>query len=137
MSLEDMADGMMLYNFQARYKHQFKEVLDHKKYGFDSLVDCLKSVPHLIEMIGIGKTFKLMPNKNPIQTEVCFIDLSFGTNEDIAIFLAYKRKVEFSAGISGRQRIYSNDTNSIVAKEIARKFENNQNYAVIDENGAH
>ena len=71
MTSEDLSDGMMLFNFQARYKHEFKEVLDHQKWGFDSLADCLKSVPHLIELIEIGKTFKLMPNKNPIEPEVC------------------------------------------------------------------
>jgi hypothetical protein len=65
MSSSDMEDGLMLFNFEPRYKYQFKESLDWKKFGFASLVDCLKSMPQLVTLIPTGtNTYKLMPNKS-------------------------------------------------------------------------
>jgi hypothetical protein len=65
MSSSDMEDGLMLFNFEPRYKYQFKESLDWKKFGFTSLVDCLKSMPQLVTLIPTGtNTYKLMPNKS-------------------------------------------------------------------------
>ncbi|CAG2183717.1 unnamed protein product, partial [Oppiella nova] len=64
MAMPDMEDGLMLFNFAPRYRHQYKESFDFENYGFDNLAECLKTVPQLIQMMSVGtSTFKLMPVK--------------------------------------------------------------------------
>lgn len=65
MKMNDISDGLMIFNFDARYKHLYKESLNYQKFGYSSLADCLKTVPQFIQMIavGTGSCFKLMPIK--------------------------------------------------------------------------
>lgn len=73
MSANDMKDGMMLFNIEARYFHQFKKALEWKKAGFNSLEECLKTVPSILTLIPCGHTFKVVPfdksNSSPQQQQ--------------------------------------------------------------------
>ncbi|XP_054156530.1 uncharacterized protein LOC128954937 isoform X2 [Oppia nitens] len=63
MATPDLVDGIMLFNFAAQYRNQFKEQFDSQKFGFDTLAGCLQSVPELVKMIPVGTcTYKLLPN---------------------------------------------------------------------------
>ena len=77
----------MLFNFDARYRQQFKTSFDYKTYGFNTLSDCLQSLPDVLEMIPTGtKTFKLMPIKTRVLTHILtqffktFLNLFFNSS---------------------------------------------------------